>query len=476
MIRLVLVFVLLAVVAAIAAWVAERPGLVVLEWQSWRVETRLWVLLVLLAGLLLVAAGLDRLWRRLRAGHWLSSNRREAGRRRRGYLTLTEGMAAVAAGDAEAARKLARRAEALLEEPQATLLLTAQAAQLNDDEATAGRAFSAMLDHPETEFLGLRGLMAQAVRRDDSVGALALARRAHALRPGTPWVITALIDLESAAGNWAEAGRALEAAVRHRTVASEAARHNNALFLHERAQACERAGEAREALALAEKAAGLQPDSAPLVAHAAALAAAAGKDRRASRLIEDAWASAPHPELARAYAALEPDEAGTKRAARFERLAARAPTHPESRLALAEAALAAELWGLARGQLEPLVAAGPSARVGRLMAVLEEGLGDPVAAKDWLVQAASAPTEPAWRCANCHKIAPRLSALCPHCDGLGTLAWRAADGPPAPDLGLATGVGLLPALAAGSPTKPSAPSASAVGSRSIDAAPKRGVA
>ena len=477
MIRLLAVFVFVAVIAALAAWIAERPGLVVFEWQGWRAETPLWVLAVLIALLVVAVAALDRVWRGVARGRLFSSARRDANRRRRGYLALTEGMTAVAAGDAAAAEKLARRARALLEEPQASLLLTAQAAQLGGHEAAAGRAFAAMLDHPESKFLGLRGLMAQAMRRGDREAALGLARRAQALRPATPWVLSALLELESAAGHWTEAERALEAAVRHRAVASESARRDKALIVHERALARARAGSNKEALTLAEQAVALAPGLAPLVTLAARLMAALGKGRRAARLIEESWAAAPHPELARAYAELEPGEASAQRAARFEKLAARHPDHEESRLALAEVALAAELWGLARSQLEALVASDPSARAARLMAALERDTGNQDGMRDWLARIAAAPPQAAWRCGECAEIAAEFRALCPHCGRLGTLRWRAAERP-APALGAldsgrdeARAPSRLAAVASDRRVGGGAP-----GPPSIDADRKRGVA
>ena len=49
-------------------------------------------------------------------------------KRRRGYKALSQGMVAVAAGDAGEAARLARRADGLLNDPPLTLLLSAQAA------------------------------------------------------------------------------------------------------------------------------------------------------------------------------------------------------------------------------------------------------------------------------------------------------------------------------------------------------------
>src|SRR5258708_12741774 len=62
-----------------------------------------------------------------------------------------------------------------------------------------------MLNRPETEFLGLRGLLTQALRRGEESAALRLAERAHTMRPKTPWVLTNLLALQVKAGAWQRA-------------------------------------------------------------------------------------------------------------------------------------------------------------------------------------------------------------------------------------------------------------------------------
>src|SRR3546814_4260342 len=98
------------------------------------------------------------------------------------------------------------------------MLLSAQAAQLNGDQTAARRYFEAMLERPETEFLGLRGLLNQSLRTDDPARALALAHRARALRPSTPWVLRTCLDLEIRQGRWDDALSSLDAAVKARVI------------------------------------------------------------------------------------------------------------------------------------------------------------------------------------------------------------------------------------------------------------------
>ena len=433
MTRLLFIVVVSAALGAAAVWVADRPGALAVDWRGWRLETTVSVALAGLALLMAAAAVLDRLWWWLRRGPLLARSKREAARRQRGYLALTQGMVAVAAGDVDGAKRLARRAQGLLDEPPLTMLLSAQAAQLGGDEAAAGRAFEAMLERPETEFLGLRGLMVQALRAGERGRALELVRRAHALRPSTPWVLSARFDLEAQAGDWSAAERALESSLKEGVIEPSEAGRRRAIVLYGQAAAAAEDGRDGAALSLASRAHRLDAGFIPAAVLAARHAAAAGKKRRAAKTVETAWAAAPHPDLAVVYEALGADEEGAKRVARLERLAAIRADHPESRIALARAAIGAALWGVARAELDLIAAKSPEARVCRLMAALEEGEGrEPAAAQAWLLRLGEARPDPAWRCAKCGHRAEDWAAHCPSCEAFDTLSWGAPAGEAVP--------------------------------------------
>src|SRR5919202_454843 len=103
---------------------------------------------VMLLGVLALAVLVGLLWRIFRGvvtGPRAFWRRRRERRRRAGYRALTQGMVAVAAGDPDKAQRYARKADVLLADPPLTLLLSAQAAQLNGDETAARKYFQAML-------------------------------------------------------------------------------------------------------------------------------------------------------------------------------------------------------------------------------------------------------------------------------------------------------------------------------------------
>ena len=447
------VLIVIALLAAGAGFLASEPGSVALTWQGWRVDTSVAVLVFGVVLLAMFAAALFHLLRKLLGGPRAFMRARREKRRREGYRALTQGMVAVAAGDAEEAHRFARKADTLLAEPPLTLLLSAQAAQLKGDEQAARKYFTAMLERAETEFLGLRGLIMQALRGGDEHAALHLVERARALRPRTPWVLQSLFELQARAGKWLEAEATLAEGLKRTVLASDAARHHRAVLLHERSRAAEAAGDQREALQLAAKAHGLEPGFAPATARYAELLRVGGWTRRAAKAIETAWRDAPHPDLAAAWNALFSEETPVARLKQVDRLAVVNPDHPESRLAQARASLGARLWGEARRHLEALGAKPdappPSPRVCRDMAELEEAQhGDVGAAHHWLGRAASSTAaDPAWICGACGAETHSWSAVCPSCRAFASLAWRlpttqaprrlAAPAPPS---------GLMPAL------------------------------
>ena len=436
MMRKLAAFLALAVLAVAAATVANYPGAVDITWQGWEIDTSVGVLVAVLAVLALAIWLILSLFAAVfRAPRVFRRNRRER-RRRLGELALTRGMIALAAGDGAAARRQADRAEALLGAPPLVLMLAAQAAQLGGDEAAARRRYTALLDDREAAFLGLRGLIGQALRAGDSEDALLLAERARALRPNAVWAFETLFALQVRGGRWEAARETLAAAAkRHLLPAARAERHRGTI-LYELSLAAEREGDTRRAVSLAANAAALLPDIAAPAARHARLLIAEDRRRVARRAIEQAWRRAPHPELARLWGELGGALPALELVTWCEKLAAQNPTSPESAVAVAEAALAAQLWGEARRQLGRAIAAAPetpSRRVCLLMARLEDGEhpGQGLA-REWFDRALTAAPDAAYVCSTCGGESGEWAPLCPHCGAFDKLAWRAPAAPRSP--------------------------------------------
>src|SRR5258708_6654358 len=315
-------------------------------------------------------------------------------------------MVALAAGDAASAQRYSSRAEALLARSPLTLLLAAQAAQLAGDEAAARGRYTALLDEKDGEFLALRGLIGQALKSGDREEALRLSRRAIGLRPNAEWVFETLFALEIEAGRWEAARDVLDGAVRRHLLPEARATHHRAVILHELSLAAEAAGERRRAASLAANAAAIAPGLVPTAVRHARLLIAGDKRRAARPAGERVWSLTPHPGLARGGAERGRGAPALELVTWFERLAAHNPDAAESHVAVAAAALAAQLWGGAPRHLGLAIAAprsdGASPRHCLFMSRLQEGeRPQSGAARDWVDRALAARADPAYICARC---------------------------------------------------------------------------
>jgi HemY protein len=413
MIRLIVFLIVAVALSWLATWLVDHPGRVSLTWQGTHIETSFVVLLLAVAviGILLVI--LFEILRVVRQApsRWGRAHRRS--RIDRGYAALSQGLLAAAAGDAAAAKLLNRRAEKLLYQAPATLLLSAQTAQLEGDEGTARLKFQEMLKHTDTEILGLRGLLAQAIKDDDRETALKLAQRAYLRRPHTPWVLTTLFDLQTQAGLWPEAQSTVGDMARRRVIDKATASRRRAILFYQEAAATRAKGRPYAALELMRKAHKRLPSLAPITVQAALLAAELNKPRVARKMLEASWRTEPHPELARAYAGLDGSESPADRLKQVERLHQLHPEHVASDLALAEHALAAQQWSTARAALERVLKKDPTASAYRMLAEVEQAEGDGEKARMCLAKAVDAPPDAAWLCQSTGEVRARWSAFGP---------------------------------------------------------------
>jgi HemY protein len=395
MVRITVFLVLVALVAAGEAWIADQTGDVVLSWGNWRVSTSIPVFTLALTATI-VAAMLA--WSTMR-GLWRTPEKvRRAQRERRharGRHAITQGLLAVGHGDSSAARAHADVARRHAANDPLALLLHAQTAQLDGDREGAQRAFRAMAERKDTRLLGLRGLFIEAQRADDPQAATAIAEEALKLSPGSTWASQAVLGFRCARGDWTGALAILDHNLASGLVDKAAWRRQRGVLLTARALELENLDRdlSREIIMEAVK---LAPALVPAAVLASKYQSEAHQIRRSMRLVEAAWLAQPHPDLADAYAHVKLGDSARQRLVRVETLAEKAPGHIEGALAVARAAIDASEFVRARAVLAPFIA-DPTQRVAMLMAEIERGEhGDTGRARAWMLRAVRARHDPVW--------------------------------------------------------------------------------
>jgi len=394
MLRILVFLFVIGLVAIGLGFLVEQPGTLALTWFGYHVDTSPLLALSVIALTAIVIWSLFRFVFHLPG---LVSVTSRARRRARGHAALARGIVAAGVGDARKASKASHDAKKLVPDEPLTLLLEAQAAQLSGDRDAAERAFRAMTEKSETKLLGLRGLHAESLRRGDHDRAHQFALEAQNISP-LGWSGQALLDRYTASSDWEAARLCVAQNLRARIIDAATANRQKAVIDTALAMGIE-ANNPDRAISLLRAAVKKAPDLVPASALLARLLASRGKLRAASKLIEAAYAKAPHPDLAQAYVEMRHGDAATDRLARARTLAKFAPNDPESAMMIAGAALDARDFATAREAMAPLVASGerPTARMCLIMAELEErehnaqGL-----VREWLARASRAARDPIW--------------------------------------------------------------------------------
>ena len=405
--RAILTFlVVAAALVAFAWWLIDLPGsisvgvgTVTATMPTSLAILGLLVLVLVLYVLLRLLAGLIRLPGR--------SRRMRADRnRRRGEGAVTRTLLALAGGDADAARSSAQRGRALLGDTPQTLLLAAYAARLGGDTAGADETFSQLAERKDAAFLGLRGLYQGAVARGDWDAANALAQQAGQINPKAPWLRAERERLAIRSGSWKDA---LSVAGKGTPVAALAT------------AAADEETDPAQARRLARQAWKSDPAFTPAALSYARRLREAGRDQRALAVLRDSWGQNPHPALGAAALAVG---GFMSRSSRAEWLTAGNPTHPESLLLRAEAALdagdLAKAQELARAALDGGL---DERRVWLLLAAVAGKDDDADATSEALRRAANAPADSHWRCEACGTPQDDWHPVCVQCGEAGRITW-----------------------------------------------------
>ena len=413
--RTVLLFTLAAAICvALGWWVADLPGTVSATINGTTFQAGAPVALTLLALLFIILYVIIRLVAALFRSPKVARRRKREKRRIRGDAAVNRTLVALAGNDMSVALQQSQRSRRFLGDTPLTLLLAAQAGRQAGREDEAQGLYKLLADRPDANILGLRGLLRQAMARNDWPAAAAIVKRAEAVHPGTGWLTEERRYIALRNGQWHEALR-LAGPVRAKGADKPAIA---ALSL----AASREESDPDAALKLSRNAWEADQSLAPAALAYAEHLRRKGRERAALDVLRRSWAAAPHPSVAEAYLAPIKDKLGRMRAA--QELVSANPAHPDSALLLAHTALDAGLTAEARRHAETAEKAGlADRRLYMLRAELADRDNDPDAAQEALRNLHTAKPEPAWRCLACGTTHQEWRPVCDVCSTPGRIAW-----------------------------------------------------
>ncbi|HEY8191471.1 MAG TPA: heme biosynthesis HemY N-terminal domain-containing protein [Alphaproteobacteria bacterium] len=431
--RVLWLLIQVAVLAGVSLWMFSRPGTMDVHWLGYDIEASVGVAFLAFVIALVVVMALTRAVGALFSlpGRWKTIQMKK--RRDRGFRALTLGLSAVAAGDSRLASYQAYKMRRFLpDEKGLPWLLEAQAARLRGSEPEARGYFEKLLHEKDTAFLGVRGLLHEAVETADLDRALTLARQAMDMHSDQVWIIRTVFDLETRKREWNAALMTLKKAERAKAWPLDQVKSDRIAILLQQGDELQRGGDRPEAIRKLREAHRLNPSFVPTALRLAQAYIDAQKQRAAVAVIEQAWKSNPHPDLVPVWEALAPANKPGDMTAHlrwFERLVALKPGDAESQIAAARAAIQDGLWGEAWQYLAMAEKIRPNARLYRLWAQMEEKTGHHESARRYWEKAADAAADKVWMCRETGCIYERWSPIAEPHGAFNTILWDQARAP-----------------------------------------------
>lgn len=428
MLRALWYIIKVGVFVAAVVWLADRPGVVTLEWMDYTLRVKTGVFLAALVIVILMAIFIYQIIRAVANVPRAYRRYRQMTNREKGHRALALGLTAVAAGDAKIASYQAYRAAKFLPSDKGMpLLLRAQAERLNGNEEGARQVFEAMLENRDTAFLGVRGLLQGALDAKDYPKALGLAQRGLNLYPKQKWMLRIAYDLEIKTQDWNGARKLLLRAEKVGAVERIAARSDRMAMLMIEGQDLLKQGFRVRAVEKFVAVLKIDPLFVPAVEVLARVHKQDGRVRKAVKLVEKIWVRTGHAVIAALWMEMFSPAKGDDRLERLkwaERLVILKPDYAEGQLIVARAAMEAALWGEARGHLEKAGEVLDDSRLYMLRAEIEKrSVHDDVEAAHWLEKAAAAPPPRVWVCRETGRVYDAWQPIAyPH-GAFNTIQW-----------------------------------------------------
>ena len=430
MIRWLLFLVSVTAFAVFCTWLLDNDGEIVVNWLGYRIHTT--TTFAVLAAMICLFAIISV----MQVVFWLVGTptrlryKRQLKKNDQGLTVLTEGFAAIAAGDVSQAKKLSSRATHYLGSVPITKLLAAQTAQLSGQNELAKTHYEAMLEHKTTEEIAIKGLLVQAKQDGDLDKAIFLAEKALNLRLNAQWAVAILVDLYKRTANWPKAEEMISRAAKERVISDVSADRMLGVISIAKSSEAQTTNKLDEALKQAMRGYKRLKTFPPAIARLARVYHSMDNDKKALKLIESTYKQAHHPDLTSAYCEALANESIDKKINRLEKLLEQAPSETSGHIAIAKLAIDAGHYSKARNHLKIALSIGETPQICNLMAELDRAeQADGSIIDGWLNRAQTATdTQTQWQCNTCNHQTKKWSCNCSHCGNFDSLSWNQSGG------------------------------------------------
>lgn len=425
--RVFIALLFLTALSFAATWVVDNDGAILINWLGYRIETTVafFIFAVLFVSLCASVIFYTAIW--LYSAPLYYRKALLERRREKGLVALTEGFAAVAAGDIKQAKSLTKKAQSSLGSIGITKLLSAQAANLEGNKLVERQQYTAMLEDEATEIIAIKGLLLAAKEDGNLDQAVELAEKAVSLQEDADWAYSILFDLYKRTQQWHKASEVLENLLRYKVIDKKHYKYLKAIIALSTGIMLDKQGFIKESVYSFSLSYKELPDFVPAIISYAAALVKNDQQKKAIKVLESGWKKIPHISIAEQYMELFNGQTGDKRIKQSERLYQMNPTSMNGHIIVAKTALHCGDLNKARNHLKLALAEEETKLICQLMGELEtmENSSQDIIQK-WYKRANQASDKDNWSCVSCGNISESWHPNCNNCQEFNSYKWNSS--------------------------------------------------
>lgn len=396
MTRLIFYIALSLAISAGAAWLISLQGTITIDFNGYRMQPSLGATALALIVLIIISIIIWAIIRRIIEAPRKIAKLNKQHKKNIGVQALSEGFIALQAGDATKAQKLAKEAKARLPQNSAALLLEASADLALGDLGNAREHYKALISDEKTSLAALAGLYKQAKAQDRNDIAITFANKAFQLAPASSWASSAVFDDLTKNSHFEEALNMLSTKNAINGLSKQEINRKKAA-LHTGIATQDEIKNPDNALFHAQAALKLLANFTPAALITARILSNRSLVKKSSSILKRVWNANKHPDIATLYINAQSGISAVEKLKRATDLMGEMPKDQNSAIVLAQTAIDAFEWSVARKVLANFISNSPSKSICILMAQIEEGQSDNQGkARQWLSDALNAPSDPTW--------------------------------------------------------------------------------
>jgi HemY protein len=430
MIKLLLYIAGIAAISGLFMMALEYDGQIVAQVSDYQIQLNVSLFLTILVVLIITIVTAIQLVLWIKNIPQKLARKRQEQKHKQGITALTEGFAAIAAGDSKKAIIYAKKIEENLGATAISNMLSAQASQLSGDDKKTKQFYSAMLEDKQTELIALKGLLVQARKEGNIDFALYLAKKACSVKPHVIWAPKMLVDLYKQNKDWDNMLSAIESALNKRSIEPKIAARMAGVIYYIKAEneyVKNNSEAAQKFILSANKNISNFP---PIILQQAKISRDLQSGvNKTLKNISGCWSNKPHPDLREAFLLLNKDIKTDKLVKLAEKLVKNNPSHLQSRILVSKCAMEAGDYNKARNNLKIAINEYDVAELYNLIAEAEKldienqaDLKDNIA--KWHEKSLTAMDDPSWLCETCGYTSPNWADSCYHCKSFDSFNWQ----------------------------------------------------